>query len=496
MDLLDIQRRLKIESISPDFSGNVTGLNHDSRNIKPGDIYVAIKGDVVDGHAFIDEAKRRGAIAACVENAEICSLPYVEVEDTRVALALLSSLFYGDPSKELDVIGITGTKGKTSVAWMLGHILRTAGRKCAVMGTLGLIRQKGAVIDFHLTTPSSLDIQREMRKLLDEGYDSIVMEVSAHGIHLKRVLDVHFDHAIFTNIGQDHLDYFDWDDYIETKRSFFSDVTLSKVKEGTAILNADDDYFGSFVVASHDKYLSYALNSNADVTLGIRQSDGSYLLESPSGFATFKPAVAGRFNLLNYLGAASAALTLGISLEDITSALSSFKGVPGRYQRIGSPDLPYYVFVDYAHNPQSIEAILTDAKTADYDRVIAIIGCGGDRDRDKRPEMGRIARELADEIIITSDNPRSENPSSIIDEIMVGVEESESDTPYFTEPDREKAIALGVSRLRKNDALFILGKGHEDYQILATGKIKFSDSKIARKYIARRLRDENQGGNS
>jgi len=245
MDLLDIQRRVKIESISPDFSGNFIGLSYDSRQVRPGDIYVAIKGEVVDGHAFIDEAKRRGAIAACVEDSEGCRLPYIQVQDTRAALASLSALFYSDPSKELEVIGITGTKGKTTVAWMLGHLLKHAGRKCAVMGTLGLIRQNGKVIDFNLTTPASLDIQREMRKLVDEGYDSIVLEVTAHGIHLKRVLEVHFDYAVFTNIGQDHLDYFKWDDYIATKRRFFEDTTQSKVKEGLAILNADDDYFSS-----------------------------------------------------------------------------------------------------------------------------------------------------------------------------------------------------------------------------------------------------------
>ncbi len=496
MDLLDIQRRVKIESISPDFSGNFIGLSYDSRQVRPGDIYVAISGEVVDGHAFIDEAKRRGAIAACVEDPDGCRLPYIQVQDTRAALASLSALFYSDPSKELEVIGITGTKGKTSVAWMLGHLLKHAGRKCAVMGTLGLIRQNGKVIDFNLTTPASLDIQREMRKLVDEGYDSIVMEVTAHGIHLKRVMEVHFDYAVFTNIGQDHLDYFKWDDYIATKRQLFEDTTQSKVKEGLAVLNADDDYFGSFVVASHEKYLSYALDNIADVTLGARESDGSYLLETPDGFSSFKPGVSGRFNLLNFLAATATALTLSISLDDIATALSTFKGVPGRYQKVSAENVPYNVFVDYAHNPQSVEAILRDARTEDFNRIIAIIGCGGDRDREKRPLMGRIAMELADELIITSDNPRSEDPSRIIDEIIEGVEHSGLERPYHVEPDREKAIALGVSRLKEKDALFILGKGHEDYQILATGKIRFSDSKIARKYIARRLRSEDKGGNS
>ena len=214
------------------------------------------------------------------------------------------------------------------------------------------------------------------------------------------------------------------------------------------------------------------------------------------GFSSFKPGVSGRFNLLNFLAATATALTLGISLDDITEALSTFKGVPGRYQKVSADNVPYTVFVDYAHNPQSVEAILNDAKTGNFNRVIAIIGCGGDRDREKRPLMGRIAIELADELIITSDNPRSEEPSMIIDEIIEGVEHSGLDKPYHVEPDREKAIALGVSRLKEKDALFILGKGHEEYQILSTGKIRFSDSKIARKYIARRLRSEDQGGNS
>ncbi|MFH1514955.1 MAG: UDP-N-acetylmuramoyl-L-alanyl-D-glutamate--2,6-diaminopimelate ligase [bacterium] len=496
MDLLDLQKRLKIEAISNDFKGNFIGISYNSRVVKPGDIFVAIRGEVVDGHAFLDEAKRRGAVSAIVEDPEGCRLPYIQVQDSRAALASVSALFYSDPSKKLKVIGITGTKGKTSVAWILGHILRTAGKKCAVLGTLGLRKQNGTVIDFNLTTPLALEIHREMKDLVDNGYDSLVMEVTAHGIHLKRILDVHFDHAIFTNIGQDHLDFFGWEDYVATKRRFFDDVTISNVKEGLAILNADDEYFGTFAVASHDKYLSYALENKADVTLGARESDGSYLMETPDGFLRFIPKVSGRFNLLNILAASASAVTMGVPLGDISAALNSFEGVPGRYQRITDDKTPFSVFVDYAHNPQSVEAVLQDARHAKFNRILAIVGCGGDRDKTKRSQMGRIARELVDELIITSDNPRSEDPMKIIEDIVVGVKEAESKIPYHVEPDREKAIALGVSRLKHNDALFILGKGHEDYQILATGKIKFDDARIARKYINRRLRDENKGENA
>jgi UDP-N-acetylmuramoyl-L-alanyl-D-glutamate--2,6-diaminopimelate ligase len=491
MDLLDIQRRVKIESLSDDYSGNFIGINYDSRKVRPGDLFVAIRGEIVDGHAFLDEAKRKGAVAACVENPEGCRMPYMVVEDTRAALASLSALFYSDPSKELKVVGIVGTKGKTSVAWILGHILKTANRKCAVMGTLGLRKQNGDVIDFNLTTPPSLEIQRELRNLVNEGYDSIVLEVTAHGIHLKRVHDVHFDTGIFTNIGQDHLDFFGWDDYIATKRRFFEILSLSKVKNGLAVLNGDDDYFGSFVVASHDKYLSYALENQADVKLDPRNADGSYDIKTPEGRIRFKPKLAGQFNLYNYLAAAGGALTLGVSPEAIAKGLASFSGVPGRYQRVEHKG-DFHVFVDYAHNPQSVEAILQDAKKAGFSRVLAIVGCGGDRDRDKRSKMGRIARDLADEIIITSDNPRSEDPMRIIDEIVRGVKESDEEHPYHVEPDREKAISLGVSMLKHNDALFILGKGHENYQILSTGKIHFDDAEIAGKYIDRRLRLENQ----
>jgi UDP-N-acetylmuramoyl-L-alanyl-D-glutamate--2,6-diaminopimelate ligase len=495
MDLLDIQRRIKIESISTDFSGNFIGISYDSRTVRPGDIFVAIRGEVVDGHAFIDEAKRRGAIAACVEDPEGCRLPYLHVQDSRAALATLSALFYGEPSKSLEMIGVVGTKGKTSVAWMLDHVLRTGGKRSAIMGTLGLRKEGGKTINFNLTTPPALEIQRELRNLVDEDYKSVVMEVTAHGIHLKRTRDLFFDRGIFTNIGQDHLDFFGWDDYVNTKRKFFEDLTTSKVKQGLAILCADDEYFGSFVVSSHDKYLSYALENEADVSLKSQESDGSYVMKTPEGYVRFKPKLAGRFNLLNYLAAAATALTVGVSLRDITRGLTSFDGVPGRYQRVDD-GAPFKVFVDYAHNPQSVEAILKDARTAGFQRVLSIVGCGGDRDKDKRPKMGRIARDLSDEVIITSDNPRSEDPKKIIEDILVGVKESEKGNPYHVEVDREKAIELGISLLKPGDALFILGKGHEDYQILSTGKIHFDDAEIARKYIARRLRDEDQGANS
>ena len=492
MDLLTIQRRIRIESISDNFKGNFIGINYDSRKVMPGDIFFAIRGEVVDGHAFIDEARKRGAVCVCLEDPEGCRLPYIQVEDTRTALASLSALFYGDPSKSIKVIGVVGTKGKTSVAWMLGHILRTSGKKTAVMGTLGLRKEGGEYIDFGLTTPPSLEIQRELKNLVDKKYDSIVMEVTAHAIHLKRIVDVHFDRGIFTNIGQDHLDFFGWDDYVSTKKRFFEEMTLSRVKEGLALLNADDEYFGSFVVASHDKYLSYAIDSDADVRLLSQDRSGVCMVKTPEGNFKFKPRIPGRFNLINNLAAISTALTLGVSLNDMAKALESFPGVPGRYQKVPSK-APFSVFVDYAHNPSSVEAILKDAKEGGYSKVIALIGCGGDRDRDKRPKMGRIARELADEIIITSDNPRTEDPNRIIQDIVVGVREAESESPYHIEPDREKAIALGISLLREGDALFILGKGHENYQILATEKIHFDDVEIAGKYLKRRLADEGHG---
>jgi len=492
MDLLSIQRRIKIESISDNFTGNFSGISYDSRKVQPGDMFFAIRGEIVDGHAFIDEARRKGAIAACVEDPEGCRLPYIQVMDTRLALASLSALFYGDPSKSLKVVGIVGTKGKTSVAWILNHILKTAGQKTAVMGTLGLRKANDTVVDFGLTTPPSLDIQREMRKLVDDGYDSFVMEVTAHAIHLKRIVDIHFDRGIFTNIGQDHLDFFGWDDYVATKKRFFEEMTLSRQKETLALLNADDEYFGSFAVASHDRYLSYGIESKADVSISSREEKGTYVITTPDGAFRFKPQLPGRFNLMNYLAASSAALTMGVRLEDISSALSSFRGVPGRYERV-APRSPYIVFVDYAHNPQSVEAILKDARTAGFKRVLAIVGCGGDRDRDKRSKMGKIARELADEIIITSDNPRTEDPDRIIKDILVGVKDAETENPYHVESDREKAIALGVSLLSEGDALFILGKGHENYQILSSGKIHFDDSEIARKYIERRIADANRG---
>jgi len=492
MDLLTLQRRIRIESISNDFKGNFIGISYDSRKVMPGDIFIAIKGEIVDGHAFIEEARRRGAVAACIEDPEGCRLPYIQVEDTRTALASLSALFYGDPSKSIKVIGIVGTKGKTSVAWMLGHILRVAGIKTAVMGTLGLRKQDGEVIDFGLTTPPSLEIHRELRNLIDNGYDAIVMEVTAHAIHLKRVVDVYFDRGIFTNIGQDHLDFFGWDDYIATKKRFFEEMTLSRAKEGLALLNADDEYFGSFAVASHDKYLSYAINANADVKLLSKDNNGVCTVKTPEGSFKFKPRIPGRFNLINNLAAASAALTMDVSLSKVAQALESFTGIPGRYQKVPSK-APFNVFVDYAHNPSSVEAILQDAREGGYRKIIALIGCGGDRDRDKRSKMGKIARELADEIIITSDNPRTEDPNRIIQDIVVGVKEAESESPYHVEPDREKAIALGISLLQEGDALFILGKGHENYQLIASGKIHFDDVEVASKYIKRRLADESLG---
>lgn len=488
-DLLikDISKLFEKELESTDV---VTGISYDSRNIKKGDVFVCLIGEKTDGHNYIKEAELKGAVAILAQKKIESVLPIIYVDDTQVALAKLADYFYGESSRKIRIIGVTGTNGKTTTIHLIQHILENSKKKTAIIGTLGTRENTNSqYYDAKHTTPQSPELQKSIKELLDKGFTHIAMEVSSHALSLHRVDECHFASTVLTNITQDHLDFhLTMDEYAKAKKKLFEMLNDSSWKNKYAIINKDEPLFNEFskAIKKDIKLISYGIKEKSDFQAKniMYETNGiSFILTSPEGEYKVKSNLNGLFNVYNILASICAAYSEGIKLEKIINAISSAKEVPGRFQIITNKESSAPVcIVDYAHTPDGLENILKAAKlmVSKGKKLICMFGCGGDRDPTKRPKMGKIAEDLSDLVIVTSDNPRSEDPNQIISDILSGIQNTSN---IIVEPDRKIAIQIAIKEAQSNDIVVIAGKGHEDYQILKDKTIHFDDREEVRKAL-------------
>ncbi|RKO67459.1 UDP-N-acetylmuramoyl-L-alanyl-D-glutamate--2,6-diaminopimelate ligase [Desulfofundulus salinus] len=455
---------------------HISGIAYDSRQVQPGFLFVAVEGFTTDGHRYVEQAVSRGAVAVVVQK-EIplpSGIAYVRVPDTRLALALLAARFYGYPSRRLKLIGVTGTNGKTTTTHLLAAIYRAAGNKVGLIGTIAnWIGDR--VLPVAHTTPESLDLQKLLAEMVIEGVTVAVMEVSSHALALNRVAGCAFDAGVFTNITQDHLDFHrDMDDYLAAKTLLFRGLGQDG-KPALAVINADDPRAGRIVAETRVPVFTYGLTAEAQVRaqeVKVTPRGVSFTVTSPWGEIPVSLKLTGYFNVYNALAAMTAAVAGGIPLPLAARALESVEGVPGRFELVDRGQ-DFTVVVDYAHTPDGLENILTTARAITPGRLITVFGCGGDRDPTKRPIMGEIAARLSDLPVITSDNPRTEDPMRIIAQVEEGVRRVRSN--YRVVPDRREAIRFALGIAAPGDTVIIAGKGHENYQIIGTTKYPFDD---------------------
>lgn len=464
---------------------DITGISYNSKTTKQGDIFVCLTGEYTDGHEYAKNALENGAIALLVEKQveNAGRIPQIVVSSTRHKIADIADRFYSSPSEGINLIGITGTNGKTTVTHLIQKILEENSEKCALIGTLGYkLSSVGEYRDAKHTTPQAPELQATLRMIKDvEKIDNVVMEVSSHALEQNRVGGCRFNGAVLTNLTQDHLDYhITMDNYFDAKALLFKGL-----KEGDfAVINSDDDYAERFlnVIPAGVRKYTYGVKNDCDVkakdihfslngaefTLCVNQEEYNVNLH-----------MNGMFSVYNVLAAVTASIAMGIDFKTSLKALENVKGVAGRFEVVAKKPL---VIVDYAHTPDGLENVLNSAKeiTPKDGKLICLFGCGGDRDATKRPKMGAIAEKIADKIVITSDNPRSEDPQQIITDIIAGLKNVNPQT-VTVEPDRGHAIALLKTIAENNDVVVIAGKGHEDYQILKDRTIHFDDREEARK---------------
>ena len=446
----------------------------DSRKIKDGDTFVAIKGLYTDGHDFIEKAIQNGAKKIIAEHGDY-SVETEIVEDTRVYLANYLKNKYKDELSKITFIGLTGTNGKTTSCYLMYQALNKLGKKTAYIGTIGFYVD-GKVKDLDNTTPDLLDLYEMFEYCINNNVEVITMEVSSHALALDRVLGLEFDFACFTNLTQDHLDFHhDFKNYEEAKLKLFKMLRNKKV----AIINADDPYHNDFMLPQNNN-ITYGSFENADFNIEqykLNIDSCEFTLKFNNEIYEIKINIPGKYNIYNYMNLFILLLNMGYSVETILNLTENLQAPSGRFETLKYKDSS--IVIDYAHTPDAMENILDSVEEYKEGKIITIIGCGGDRDKTKRPIMGRIATEKSDYVIFTNDNPRTEDQKQIMDDIIAGCEKNN----YEIEYDREKAIEIGIKKLQDKDILLILGKGHEDYQVIGTEKIHCSDLEIAQKYI-------------
>jgi len=452
----------------------VTELAYDNRAVTPGTLFFCVPGFTRDGHDFAGDAVARGAAALVVERELDVDAPQIRVTSVRAAMAPAAAAFFGDPTAQLTTVGITGTNGKTTSAFLIRALLEAGGRRSGLLGTVKSVIG-GIDHEVQRTTPEAIDLQRTFRAMLDSGDRGCVMEVSSHALELRRADAIHFAAAVFTNLTQDHLDFHPtMEDYFRAKRRLFK----GPIRPGASVVNIDDAY-GARLVGELDGALTYALH---DVNAHYRATDvhtglgGSrFTAQTPDGPIALTSPLRGEFNVYNVLGALAAARACGVPAEACAAAIAGAGQVPGRFETVDAGQ-PFAVLVDYAHTPDSLENVLLAARELTSSRLHVVFGCGGERDRGKRPQMGEIASRLADHVIVTSDNPRSEDPEAIIAEILTGVSGR-----VGHELDRRIAIERALTAADSGDVVVIAGKGHEQGQEFAGGrKLPFDDVTVAR----------------
>ncbi|MHC4985284.1 MAG: UDP-N-acetylmuramoyl-L-alanyl-D-glutamate--2,6-diaminopimelate ligase [Planctomycetota bacterium] len=463
----------------------ITALAVDSRQVVPGACFVAIHGADTDGHRFIGQAVEAGAAAVICQDAGAVpsGTPHAVLPDTRGAIGVLAQAFFGWPARALQTVGITGTNGKTTVAYLLKHVLAAAGHQAALFGTITY--QTGLrTLPAATTTPDPISLASMMAEAVADGASHLVMEVSSHALDQDRVGGIEFDVGVLTNVTSDHLDYHaSHESYQAAKRKLFESLG----PQATAVLNQDDAAGRTFAAATGAKVLWYGLSPAADVRGRIDRIDiagTEFLLTVPEGDAAVSTPLIGRHNAYNCVAVAAAAEALGIGAETVAAALSAPNPVPGRLQRVDT-DLPFAVFVDYAHTDDALANVLSALRPLTAQRLIVVFGCGGDRDRTKRPRMAGVAEQLADRIVITSDNPRSEDPGAIIDEIAAGLDKA-GRAKSAIQPDRRSAIAMALDGADEGDVVLIAGKGHETYQVIGTERLAFDDAAVAAEILEAR----------
>ena len=476
-----------------DAQTEITSIERDSRRAREGTLFACIVGAHVDAHSFIPDVARAGARAVVTERASVdvpTGVAVLYVPNLEKALDTIVPFFYDYPARAMRVVGITGTNGKTTTSYLVRAILRHAGRRVGLIGTIQAMIED-EVLPTSNTTPDIIVLQQMLAEMRTRGMDAVVMEVSSHALALGRVAGIEFDTAVFTNLTQDHLDFHKtMENYARAKAHLFELVSAPGAKEGkTAVLNADDAVSETMRTYTRCPIITYGVDHSADLTAQDVQlaCDGMQLTLMHGGKRLFHlhTGITGLFNVHNVLAAVGASLAEHVAATDIAVALTAFAGVPGRFELVREGQ-DFAVIVDYAHTPDGMENVLRTARAVTKGRIIAVFGCGGDRDRTKRPIMGRIGAEMADIAILTSDNPRTEDPAAIVDEVERGVLPVIGDKPYEKIVDRRTAIFHAIGRAQAGDTVVILGKGHETYQILKDGTIHFDDREQAREAIRSR----------
>lgn len=481
----------------------IKGISYDTRKIRRGDLFVALKGHLLDGHNFIMDAIQKGASAVVCEKMPALSndnIPFIEVEDSREALSIISSNWYGRPYRGLEIIGITGTNGKTTTTYLLEAILNRAGHATGIIGTVEY-RFGGKRYPAPVTTPESLELMAILREMADTKIRYVIMEVSSHAIDQKRIWSCPFKVGVFTNLSRDHLDYHrDMENYFNVKASLFSHMNKIEDSSGPrwAVINLDDPWGKKLKELSPLKVICYGMSKGADVTakdihVNINGIRGKLFIKGE--IVDFHSPLIGSVNIYNIMCASSVAHCLGLDIKEISEGLRELRSVPGRMELIrGFKGIN--VIVDYAHTPDALYRVLNSISGLSDARLITVFGCGGDRDKGKRPEMGKIAGRLSDIVIITSDNPRSEDPLLIISDIEKGIKttgikkvnpengDSVSNKCYLIEPARREAIRMALKIAGENDIVLIAGKGHESYQLIGERRIPFDDKEEAVRVIS------------
>ncbi|MGM9592552.1 MAG: UDP-N-acetylmuramoyl-L-alanyl-D-glutamate--2,6-diaminopimelate ligase [Oscillospiraceae bacterium] len=481
MKLAEMLKDIKVLELAADVNSEIAGISYDSRRTKPGDMFVAISGFESDGYAYIPSAIENGACVILCDRAPKVEIPYVLVENCRHALAIASRNYFGDPAGEMCVIGVTGTNGKTTSTYLMKHLLEEK-----LNAKVGLVGTNGNMIGDELihterTTPESFELQQLFREMADAGCTHVVMEVSSHSLTLDRVAGIDFKVGAFTNLTQDHLDFHHtMEEYAEAKSRLFMHCACG-------CINMDDKWHDKIAEIAKCRLLTYSADGkDADLTasdIRLSASGVEFTAAYMGDTARVKLAIPGKFSVYNALNVMSMGLALGLSIHDCADAISGAKGVKGRMEVVPT-DGDYTILIDYAHTPDALENALRALRDNVQGRLIVLFGCGGDRDRTKRPIMGGIAADNADFVIVTSDNPRTEDPNAIIDEIVEGLKNKT--TPHKVICDRAEAIKWAIDNHLPDDVILLAGKGHEDYQVVGHEKRHMDEREIVAEHIEKR----------
>ena len=481
MTLRELLSGLNTRSVAGDLDTEILGLAYDSRQVSAGDLFFAIRGTRLDGNRFMPRAISKGAavVLSALDPVQGLAMPWVQVVDERSAMAVIAGNFYNHPTKDLHLVGVTGTNGKTTTTYIVESILNVSGKPTAVLGT---IEYRGPGFDFaaERTTPEAPDLQKLFRQIVDAGWKYAVMEVSSHAIEMKRVSGLQFEVAVFTNLSRDHLDFHhDMETYFRAKRKLFEG--LDRKKPRAMVLNIDDPRYGDLRSIAPASVISYGMQVASDIypvrhQFGWDATDAMY--KTPIGEIEVHTPLIGKPNLFNIGAAIGVGIALGIPTDAISRGIGELRHVPGRFESVNAGQ-SFRVIVDYAHTDDALEKVLKSAREITSGRLIVVFGCGGERDRTKRPLMGEVAARESDYAVVTSDNPRGEDPLAIIKEIEAGMKGAS----YRVQPDRREAIRTAFAEAREGDTVLIAGKGHETYQTIGTTVHPFDDRTVAKELL-------------